>query len=219
MFQARIDDELVLRLPEERDAPALLSLFERNRAYLTHWSDWPKRLTTRADCEAYVARYRLAHAEERSLPAALIYRGALVGLCELEVQDRRVVRKAELSYWLDEDHQGRGIVTRAGRRLLRHAFEVLELNRVFLRFKHAAPGDENARSRAVAERLGLREEGVQRGGGVARGRFMDMVVYSLLADEWRERARFVSPPRARSAHAHGQILPTDQVEETHLAGE
>ena len=37
VFIYRIDDDLVLRLPEESDAEALLALFQRDREYLTYW--------------------------------------------------------------------------------------------------------------------------------------------------------------------------------------
>ena len=96
-----------------------------------------------------------------------------------------MVKKGELSYWLGEQFQGKGIVTQSCRALLAYAFNDLGLNRLFLRFKHASPDDENSGSRRVAERLGFVQEGVQRQGGVARGQFMDMIVYSLLAEEWQ----------------------------------
>ena len=66
------------------------------------------------------------------------------------------------------------------------AFDELGFHRVFIR---AAPG--NVRSRAVPERLGFVEEAVLREearGAVARG-FHDLVVYGMLEDEWRARAR------------------------------
>ena len=48
-------------------------------------------------------------------------------------------------------------------------------------------GVGNVRSRAVPERLGYVEESVERGGGRGLGGFYDIVVYSMLADEWRAR--------------------------------
>ena len=42
--------------------------------------------------------------------------------------------------------------------------------------------------RGVAERLGYLQESVERGGGRGLGGFYDIVVYAMLADEWRSRA-------------------------------
>ena len=120
-----------------------------------------------------------------AIPAAMIYNGHFAGISTLEIQERYVVKKGELGYWVSEQFQGKGIVTRSCQQLLKHAFTHLGLNRIVLRFKHVSDDNENGRSRRVAERLGFTQEGVQRQGGVARGEFMDMVVYSLLAEEWK----------------------------------
>ena len=187
MFSYHIDDDLVLRLPEENDAEAMLALFKQDWDYFTYWNDWPKRLQTVADCQAFISRHRQSYAEEKSVPAAMIYRGHFAGISSLAIQERYVVKKGELSYWIGARYQGNGIVTSSCRALLDYAFDILGLNRIALRFKHVSVDNENDKSRRVAERLGFRQEGVQRQGGVARGQFMDMVVYSLLAAEWRAR--------------------------------
>ena len=78
--------------------------------------------------------------------------------------------------------EGRGLITRAAGEFTRLAFEHVGLNRVVIR-----AGVENGRSRAVPQRLGYVEESVERGGGRGLGGFYDIVVYSLLAQEWRDR--------------------------------
>lgn len=85
-------------------------------------------------------------------------------------------RSTRIGYWLDEAHQGRGIVTAAVRLLADHALTVWQLNRVEI---HAAT--ENRRSRAIPDRLGFREEGTLRHAQLVDGRYLDSVVYSTLA--------------------------------------
>src|SRR4051812_24694107 len=96
-------------------------------------------------------------------------------------------RNTSIGYWLAEDHQGRGTMTAAVRALVDHAFERWDLHRVEI-----GAAVDNARSRAVPERLGFREEGVRRGAERFEGRYVDLVVYSVLAPEWAERARLPS---------------------------
>jgi ribosomal-protein-serine acetyltransferase len=88
-------------------------------------------------------------------------------------------RSAALGYWLAADHQGRGLMTRAVRALVTHAFTELGLNRVEIR---CAVG--NGKSRAIPLRLGFSEEGVVREAQWLNGRFVDHAVYGMLARDW-----------------------------------
>jgi ribosomal-protein-serine acetyltransferase len=90
----------------------------------------------------------------------------------------------EIGYWTRAPFEGRGLITRVAREFTRLAFEHVALNRVVIR-----AGVDNVRSRAVPERLGYVEESVERGGGRGLGGYYDIVVYSMLADEWRDRPR------------------------------
>lgn len=92
----------------------------------------------------------------------------------------RADRKTELGYWIAEDYQGRGIVTRAVRALIDHAFAVLNLNRVEIQ-----AAQTNVRSRAIAEKLGFRLEGTLRQSEWADSRYLDHAVYGLLRAEWK----------------------------------
>jgi ribosomal-protein-serine acetyltransferase len=65
--------------------------------------------------------------------------------------------------------------------LIKRGFEDEALHRIQLR-----AGVDNLRSRAVAKRLGMREEGVLRGAGkVGGGLHVDLAMYGLLVDDWR----------------------------------
>ena len=90
----------------------------------------------------------------------------------------------EIGYWTRAPFEGRGLITRSAQEFTRLAFEHVGLNRVVIR-----AGMGNVRSRAVPERLGYVEESVERGGGRGLGGYYDIVVYSMLAEEWRDRPR------------------------------
>jgi ribosomal-protein-serine acetyltransferase len=67
-------------------------------------------------------------------------------------------------------------MTGAVRALVDHALRGWELNRVEIR---AAP--DNRRSRAIPERLGFRQEGVLRQAERVSDRYLDSVLYAMLA--------------------------------------
>lgn len=75
--------------------------------------------------------------------------------------------------------QRTGLNTEAKLMLLRHAFEVLDVNCVQIRTDFL-----NHASRRAIERLGARMDGVLRGHLILNGHMRDSVVYSILAHEW-----------------------------------
>jgi ribosomal-protein-serine acetyltransferase len=90
---------------------------------------------------------------------------------------------AAVGYWLSAEAEGHGFMARAVGRLLDLAFGRMKLHRVELR-----AGVRNRRSRALAERLGFRHEGTARGALALRGRFVDLAVYALEAEDWPTRS-------------------------------
>ena len=58
---------------------------------------------------------------------------------------------AELGYWVAEEYQGRGYATRASEILIRHAFNDLNIQRIFASYKK-----ENMASKRVLEKLGFK---------------------------------------------------------------
>lgn len=73
----------------------------------------------------------------------------------------------------------KGTMTLAVQALVNHALSVWHLNRVEIR-----PADENRRSRAIPERLGFSQDGILRSAELVNGRYLDVVVYSMLAADW-----------------------------------
>jgi len=73
-------------------------------------------------------------------------------------------------------------VIKACRAFIDHAFGPLGLNRIII-----SCAVENKKSRAVPEKLGFKEEGVARQSEWQHESFVDMVIYAMLADEWRNK--------------------------------
>ena len=89
-------------------------------------------------------------------------------------------RKSSIGYWLARDEQGHGTMTEAVRAHVDSAFATWGLNGILIQ-----AAVENARSRAIPERLGFREEGTGCARSSASGdRMLDGVVYAMLAADW-----------------------------------
>jgi len=87
-------------------------------------------------------------------------------------------RSTALSYWLDEAHQGKGIVTASCRAFVSHTFTTWKLNRITIQ---CATG--NTRSRAIPERLGFKLEGILREAEWLYDHYVDHVLYALLRSD------------------------------------
>ena len=112
-----------------------------------------------------------------ALEGAIVLDGRIAGCAGFPVIDP-VARAAMMGYWVAAEHQGRGLVTRAAKALIEHAFADLGLHRVEIR-----AATENVRSRAIPERLGFTQEGVLREAELVNGRYQDLAVYGLLASD------------------------------------
>ncbi|MDE1810753.1 MAG: GNAT family N-acetyltransferase [Candidatus Micrarchaeota archaeon] len=104
----------------------------------------------------------------------------LVGACALTGIDVKS-RRAELSYWIGRRHWGRGIGKAAAAAMISYAFGELGLNRVYC---HVF--ESNQRSISLLRSLGFVEEGRLRSHDMVDGKFVDTLVFGLLASEWEK---------------------------------
>jgi ribosomal-protein-serine acetyltransferase len=177
----RIDvtDDCHLRLLEEADAEELYALVEANRSYLAEWLPWAGGQTLDGTAE-FIRKTRKQLDENDGFQGALVLDGRIIGAGGLIGVDWGA-RKTSIGYWLAEEQQGRGLMTRAVRAVTDYAFDDLDLNRVEIQV-----GTNNAKSRAIPERLGFRQEGVLRDYERVGDRSLDIVVYSMLRRERRQ---------------------------------
>lgn len=166
-----------LRLLAEGDADELYRLIDVNREQLARWMPWAAEQTLDAT-RGFIRSTRHQLAENAGMQTALVVGERIAGVVGLHGTPRPQ-RRGSLGYWLGEEFQGRGAMTAAVRTYTDHAFDTWGLQRVEIRAATA-----NARSIALAERLGYTREGVlRRYESVGEG-CHDVVVYSMLSDEW-----------------------------------
>jgi ribosomal-protein-serine acetyltransferase len=179
MFSFRIDDSTKLSLVEERHANELFALTDRNRAHLRQWLPWLDSVTTVSDTREFIKTSLTQFANNNGFQAGIWFDERLVGLVGYHQIDW-VNRITTIGYWLDAGMEGRGLVTKACRALVQHAFAGLGLNRIEIRC-----AVENKRSRAIPERLGFRQEGMIHQAEWLYDHYVDHVQYGLLASMWK----------------------------------
>ena len=172
-----LGDGVEVRVLEPGDAEEIFALVDADRERLRQWMPWVDGTTSAADSRTYIETTRVSRTDLDGL--GIYVDGVYAGGVGLRVEPLN--RHAEIGYWIGSAWEGRGLVTRACRALIRHAFDELNVHSVEIR---VAP--HNVRSRAIPERLGFTQEGVQREAGRTDGQgFVDLIIYGLLDREWR----------------------------------
>lgn len=163
--------------PEE-----MYALIDRNREYLGEFLPFATPEYSLEDARKFAEAKHAAWGITGEHGFGICYKDKLAGTIGIRGFDSHN-RAAPIGYWLSHDLQGRGIMTRCVVALIKLSFETYNLNQVVIR---AAPA--NTRSRAIPERLGFTQVGIERQWSPnARGELLDLVTYSLLRSEWEER--------------------------------
>jgi RimJ/RimL family protein N-acetyltransferase len=115
--------------------------------------------------------------------------------------------ECEVGYWIHPDARGRGLATQATALVLDHVFDTLGLKRV-----KAFAAAANTSSRAVLERLGFRQYGVERYGANVRDDWVDMALYDVTAPEWAERRSSAKATASTTNPASERSAPTSSGE-------
>lgn len=173
-----IDSDLTIELITTAHQDELMTVINANRAYLREWLIGLDGLKNDADFHQFVTRASEKNNSGEECSCVILENGKIIGRIGLYGVDREN-RIASIGYWVTEETQGRGIITRACEAILNHGFETLQLNRIEIRC-----AAENARSSAIPKRLGFQREGIIRQGELLNGVFIDLYLYSMLKEDW-----------------------------------
>jgi ribosomal-protein-serine acetyltransferase len=174
------DDGAELRPIEPWQAEEFLAHMDRARALVDPWIPFAAAARDLTSARALLQRYADKQAADTGRLHGIWLDGTLVG----GVLFRRFEAErgnCEIGCWLEAAAEGRGLVTRASRKLIDWAFGVRGMHRV-----EWVASSANRRSVAVAERLGMTREGVLREAYPYRGKRHDEEIWAVLAREWQK---------------------------------
>ncbi|MBM7035541.1 GNAT family N-acetyltransferase [Vibrio ulleungensis] len=178
MFSYTIDNDLELQLIHPTFAPKIHRLVSAQREYLSQWLLWPPHCTKEEHFSAFIEQSLHDYATQKSMVCSIFYQGEFVGNISFNSVSFSL-KKAEIGYWLSQEKQGLGIMSRAVNAMLEIAFVKMELAVVTI-----AAATENRNSRRVAERLGFHLQGTLPHCENFNGRLVDHAIYSIKRDDW-----------------------------------
>jgi ribosomal-protein-serine acetyltransferase len=183
LFTYPIDHEIELRLLGMENLDELFHLIDSNRLYLSEWLSWVDKHSKVENLIEFITKSRQQFAANTGFQAGIRYQNQLCGIISFHNFNWEN-HITSMGYWLAENYQGRGIMTRTCKALISYAFEEMKLNRVEIRC-----AEMNHRSRAIPERLGFTREGMIREAEWLYDHFVNHIVYSVLAAEWPELSK------------------------------
>lgn len=176
-----IDEHIKLELTAQKHAEGLFDTLNRNRSHLSKFLSWVGNMQSVDDFVSYIRNCEAMYMEQQEISFVILVDGCIagrIGLHHLDLNNRN----AAIGYWLSKDFEGKGIMTRCCTGLVDYAFGQLGLQRIEIK---AATG--NVKSQAIPVKLGFKQEGILRQAELVGGKFLDLVLFAVVKEEWLNR--------------------------------
>lgn len=174
----KIDEEVALRRFREDDAAAVFETVHRNSEHLTEFMHWMSPDYSIESAKEFIERAVAPVTKSGSLGFGIFRKERLIGSIGFVYFDEKA-GKTEIGYWIDQEEQGKGIVSKACRTLINWVFDEFDFNRIEIRCSA-----QNKRSAAIPERFGFKLEGHLRESEFRNGKLHDFLIFGLLRSEW-----------------------------------
>ena len=178
-----VDEEILLRPFQVRDAPDLYGAVHESLADLKPWMSWATDGYSELTAREYITAARARWEEHTFYAFAVTRSGELLGACTLS-SIHPIYHLCNLGYWVRTSCRGRGVAGRAAKLAARFAFEYLGLIRVEI-----VVSVGNHASLRVAQKIGAHDEGVLLNRMVVGRSIHDAHMYSLLPSDFGLVAR------------------------------
>lgn len=165
-----------VRLLRTSDAEALAAAYLRNRDHLAPWE--PERTAEfyTVERQSQIVESKLAqHSAGSEVPFVLLDEGRVIGALALTGIVRGPFLSAHLGYWVDKDHNGRGIGTAAIAFAADFSRKELRLHRL-----QAATLPHNAASQKILKRARFEEIGHASSYLRIAGSWQDHILYQRI---------------------------------------
>ncbi len=170
-----IDAQTCLKVLVPSDGQTIFNILTKQRAYFSEWLPFVQFTHKVEDSKGFVAMAIEQRKTKGEYVFKICHEDRMVGLLGMKDTDY-INKNTELGYWIAQDFQGRGIMTKAVSTLVNQLFASHKIERVQI---CCAVGNE--KSIAIPKRLGFTLEGIKRNGEWAGNlEFRDLLVFSKL---------------------------------------
>ncbi|MGG3912226.1 GNAT family N-acetyltransferase [Peribacillus simplex] len=180
MFSFKVDNQIRIELLQQQHKEELFELVDNNRGHLRKWLLWVDNRKSAEDFEPIIPIWITNYANNNGFDAGIRYNGELVGMIGLHFIDWKN-KATSIGYFLSEEAQGNGIITKSVSSLVNYLFKDLDLNRIEIQV-----AVNNLKSISIPQRLGFVQEGIKRDGQWLYDHYEDLITFSLLKSDWEK---------------------------------
>ena len=177
-FEIQVDKEIVLRSLQEKDAETLFNSVNKNRIHLRKWLAWLDLNTNLNDSLTFILECQKKLEKGVGMNLGIYFKEVFIGSVSF-ITINKSTHKGEVGYWLDQEYEGKGMITKSCEAIVNHGFSKLNLNRITI-----ICATENKKSRSIPERLGFKLEGIMEEDGWLYNHFVDHAHYAMLKKNW-----------------------------------
>ena len=181
-----IDENTRLEVTSERHALQLFEAINNNRAHLAEFLPWVHQMQTAENVKDYLRNCELLSLEKKEVSFVIFFNETPVGrigLHHLNWQNKI----GAIGYWLSESAEGKGIITKSCIQLINYGFQEIGLHRIEIK-----AAVKNFKSQAIPVKLNFKKEGILRQAEFVNNEFIDLVLFSILKDEWKSNDPLIS---------------------------
>ena len=176
MYSRTIDDDINVCLSVPQFAEELFELTDKNRQFLMQWLPWLNSIVKPSDTKTYIERQLHRFSKGEAVHQTIFFQKRIAGVLGFNLIDQ-TNQIGHLGYWLGQEFNGQGIMTKCVQDLINQGFQQWNLQRIEIRCAVS-----NFKSRAIPERLGFKIEGTIRRAEKVNHTFNDHVIYGLLKE-------------------------------------
>ncbi len=190
LHSIRLENNLILRETRSTNLTKLIEAIEANKDFFRTVEFWMAEGSIEDHAKLLVEKAEKTRREKTGARFGLWLgnpggtksgsKSDLIGQFNIFDMDKQN-KKAEVGYWLAENHNGKGYASKALRALIKFGFEELKLHRL-----EAKTATTNRSSIRLLERTGFQREALLRGAFKIGNRFVDDYLYSLLETDKRK---------------------------------
>lgn len=177
-MKIQVDRIIELEQLKQSDVADIFHTIDSQREYLGKWLPFVEYTKIIEDTKFFVDSVVNAPEDKFEYIFTIRNKNEFIGLIGFKSTDK-LIRKTEIGYWISEEYQKQGIMTKSVSKLCDFAFNEQGINRIQIK---CAVGNEPSKN--IPKRLKFKFEGIERDGELLSNKnFTDLEVYSKLKND------------------------------------